>query len=83
MKIKLASIIGILLALAATLPAQDTRGAISDRITDQSGATIPGASVVVENTAIGLRSTSKTDANGNYQALFLPPGPYRIEAVAQ
>jgi hypothetical protein len=83
MKIKLASVFGIFLALATVLPAQDTRGAISGRITDQSGATIPGASVVVENTATGLRSSSKTDANGNYQALFLPPGPYRIEAVAQ
>src|SRR3954451_3693405 len=83
MKTKLASILVILLALTGILSAQDTRGAISGRVTDPSGAVIPGASVVVENTAMGLRTAIKTNQDGYYQALFLPPGPYKIEAVAQ
>jgi hypothetical protein len=71
------------LCLASLAPAQDTRGAITGRITDPSGAVIPGASVVVTNTAIGLRNAIQTNSDGYYQALFLPPGPYNVEAVSQ
>ena len=48
-----------------------------------SGAVIPGASVVVTNTATGLRSQLKANQDGYYQASFLPPGSYQVDAVAQ
>jgi hypothetical protein len=83
MKTKLAAVCYILLALCGSLLAQDTRGAISGRITDPSGAIIPGASVVVSNTATGLKTSITANQDGYYQALFLPPGQYRLEAVAQ
>src|SRR4051812_38701608 len=82
MKTKLA-VACMLLSLAGTLPAQDTRGAITGRISDPSGAYIPGATVVITNTATGLKNSIKTNQDGYYQASFLPPGSYRMEAVSQ
>src|SRR3954447_27042370 len=73
----------MLLCLAGTLPAQDTRGTINGGISDPSGAVIPGATVLITNTAMGQNTTTKTNQDGYYQAAFLMPGSYRIEAVAQ
>lgn len=61
---------------------QDTRGTITGRITDPSGAVMPGVSVVVTNTAMGTKATSKTSQDGYYQAALLMPGIYQVEAVA-
>jgi Carboxypeptidase regulatory-like domain len=69
----------ILLFLAGILPAQETRGTIVGRVADPSGAMIPGATVVVTNSAMGTKTTVNTNAEGLYQASFLIPGPYRIE----
>src|SRR5690349_23414890 len=83
MKTKLACALCILFALTVSLLAQDTRGAINGRITDPTGAVIPGAAVTVTNTAMGLKTSVTTNQDGYYQALFLPPGPYRVEAAAE
>lgn len=61
---------------------QDTRGAITGRVTDPSGAVIPGASVVVTNTAMGTKTMLETNAEGLYRATFLIPGSYSVEATA-
>ncbi len=46
-------IFSLVILLAATLSwSQDTRGTITGRVTDQSGAVIAGASVVVSNAAM-------------------------------
>ena len=50
------------------MPAQDTRGTIKGRITDPSGAVVPGAAVVVTNTAMGTKTTLTTNQDGYYQA---------------
>src|SRR5579883_3513996 len=68
-----------LVFLAAVMPAQETRGTILGRVSDPSGAVIPGATVVVSNTAMGTKSTIETNSDGLYQASFLIPGVYRIE----
>jgi len=62
---------------------QDTRGTISGRVTDPSGAVVPGAQVVVTNVAMGNKTGLTTNADGLYQATFLIGGVYRIEAAAQ
>jgi hypothetical protein len=83
MKTKLLFLFAALLLLASVMTAQDTRGAINGRITDPSGAVVPGATVVVANPAIGIRNTVTTNPDGYYQAALLPPGIYQIEAIAQ
>lgn len=60
--------------------AQDT-ASLTGTIRDQSGAAIPGAAVVVKNTATGTARELKSNSSGEYLAPALPPGQYDI-AVA-
>lgn len=71
-----------LVFLVALLPGQETRGTIVGRVADPSGAVVPGATVVVTNTAMGTRTTIQTNADGFYQAAFLLPGSYKIEVAS-
>jgi hypothetical protein len=77
------SLILVCLLSASVATAQETHGAIVGRVADPTGAVIPGASVVVTNTAMGTKVSLTTGADGFYQALLLQPGIYRIEATAQ
>jgi hypothetical protein len=75
----------ILLACAALvlpwqqLVAQETRGSIVGRVTDQSGAVLPGATVEITNKAMGTKTALVTNDQGFYQATYLLSGLYRIE----
>ena len=71
-----------LLAMSVMTWAQDTRGTISGRVTDPSGAAVAGATVLVTNTAMGTKENLTTNAEGIYRATFLNPGMYQIEASA-
>src|SRR5436190_11990581 len=61
---------------------QDTRGAISGRVTDPSGSIIAGAQVTVTNPAMGTKAALTTNADGIYRAPLLQPGKYTIEVSA-
>jgi hypothetical protein len=52
---------------------------IQGTVVDTQNAPIPGATIVITNTATGLSRTIVTDASGTYVAASLPPGEYRIE----
>ena len=67
---------------AAALPVCAQTSALNGVVSDESGAVVPGATVVVTSTAMGTKVTSKTAENGFYQATFLIPGTYTIEASA-
>ncbi len=69
-----------LLSAAVTARAQEARGTILGRVTDSSGAVIPGASVKITNTSTGITTSLVTNDQGNYQAPFLIPGIYRVSA---
>ena len=76
------AVVFVLTGFASTAFAQGGRGSISGLVTDQSGAIIPGAKVVVENQGTGLKnSTVSTDA-GLYSFVSLAPGVYRVTATA-
>ncbi len=60
---------------------QDARGTILGKISDPSGAVIPGAQVVVVNVAMGTKTTLTTNADGYYLAPLLIPGAYRVEVT--
>ena len=79
----LLSLILVCLLSACVATAQETRGAIVGRVSDPTGAVIPGASVVVTNVAMGTKLSLTTAADGFYQALFLQPGIYNIEVTAK
>src|SRR5205085_6013950 len=54
---------------------------ISGRVTDQSGAVMPGVEVTVTQTATGGTRSAVSDETGSYALPNLPIGPYRLEAV--
>jgi hypothetical protein len=71
-----------LLVITVQSPAQNVvlSGALSGRITDQTGAVVPRASVVVRNLATGVNQSAETNREGLYQLPALMPGAYSITA---
>ncbi|MBY0504753.1 MAG: carboxypeptidase-like regulatory domain-containing protein [Bryobacteraceae bacterium] len=65
---------------ASTANAQEARGSLVGRVTDSSGLPIQGASVQVVNRAMGTSQRLTTNDTGFYQASYLIPGTYRVEA---
>lgn len=71
------------LSLASTAAfAADVNGRIKGTVTDPAGAEIPNAQVVATNQATGVRFTTTSQANGDYQFQQLPVGTYTISATA-
>jgi len=72
----------VMSGLLTVLYAQETRGTILGRVTDQTGAGIPNADVQVVNQAMGTTMTVKTNGDGLYSVPLLLPGMYKITASA-
>jgi hypothetical protein len=66
-----------LLTCQNLLFAQDTTS-LGGRVTDASGAILPGATVKLTLTATGITRTNKTDSSGEYQFSQLTPGKYDL-----
>ena len=73
----------VLLLLGLPAAAQDARGTIVGRVSDPSGAVLPGAQVAVVNPAMGTRLSLTTNSEGMYLAPLLQPGTYSVEVTAQ
>ena len=69
------------LLVAAPVWPQDARGTIVGKISDPSGAVVPGAQVIVINSAMGTKTNLTTNADGYYLAPLLIPGAYRVEVT--
>jgi hypothetical protein len=70
--------LSLLGCLCSKLLGQENRGSIIGRVTDQSGATVPGARVRTVNIATGVAAVTQSNTTGNYSLPFLPPGTYRV-----
>src|ERR1700683_1466563 len=55
-------------------------GALSGRVTDKSGAVVPGASVVVRNLGTGVTQSAEANHAGLYRLPALTPGTYSVTA---
>ncbi len=71
------------LAFACTLSAQDPRGTVLGRVTDSTGAVVPGAEVRIVNDNTGVSASAKTNDSGNFVLPYLPAGPYAITCQLQ
>jgi hypothetical protein len=69
------------LLTAGTGAAQEFRGTLLGRVTDQQGGAIPHATVVVTNEGTNVPSEALTEADGAYTVPFLIPGTYRVEVA--
>ena len=70
-------------ALAPFASAQSVAvGSVSGNITDQSGSFVPGATVLMTESAKGTVHTGTSTAEGRYTFNNLPVGPYLLEVKA-
>src|SRR5579885_2604070 len=67
-------------ALCGVLSAQEFRATLSGRVTDASGAAVPGAKVQATAVATGTASSTVSGSDGSYQISFLTPGEYVVTA---
>ena len=79
----LCAVATILLLTAAAASAQLATAELNGRVTDSSGAVLPGATVTATQTGTGLERTVVTDETGSYLLSNLPVGPYRLEVSLQ
>ncbi|MGD0601348.1 MAG: carboxypeptidase-like regulatory domain-containing protein, partial [Terriglobales bacterium] len=72
----------VVFATCLLLTAQNVvlTGSLGGRVTDQGGAIVPGASVVVRNLATGVQQSAETNHAGLYRFPVLMPGAYSITA---
>jgi hypothetical protein len=70
----LAFVIGALLPSGAQAQGQGA-ASLNGTVTDVSGATVPGASVKLQNTQTGTTVTTETASDGGYRFVDVPPGP--------
>jgi hypothetical protein len=70
----------VLVAFVNTQPAcaQATSGTIQGRVTDASGAVIPGAIVSVRDEDKGVTFTGRSGGAGEYSVLNVSPGVYEV-----
>jgi hypothetical protein len=66
------------LCTAGVVVAQTTFGLIEGRVTDTTGAVLPGATVTVSNVKTGATTVVVANAQGLYRAPNLNPGEYRV-----
>jgi len=66
------------LCLSLSANAQVTTATLVGLVRDNSGAVIPGASVIATNQGTGVAREGVTDANGEFVFSALPNGPYTI-----
>jgi len=53
--------------------------AIEGTVSDQSGAAVPGAKIVVTNQATNVKYQGVSTASGSFRVPALPPGTYQVE----
>src|SRR2546430_1268449 len=62
--------------------AQESRGSLTGKVSDQNGAILPGATVVIKNVDTNITSTGTTNEEGSYTFPLLPPGSYSLTVTA-
>ena len=65
-------------ALPASAQVSATTGSINGKVTDESGAVLPGVTVTVASPSMQGIRTAVTDDSGDYRFPAVPPGDYRI-----
>jgi hypothetical protein len=73
----------VLLSTAVGAGAQTTGATLQGSVTDEQGAIMPGASVVITNTETGWTRTVVSDERGWYRVSALPPGSYELRGELQ
>lgn len=73
----------LLMVAAGPVFSQTTTGRILGEVSDQSGASLAGATVTVTDMQRGTTRIATTDASGNYAVPSLTPGVYKVRAESK
>jgi hypothetical protein len=74
-----ALLVAFALAVTAIASAQERFGNITGKVTDQSGAVLPGVTVTVTNNETKRSTVVVSDSEGNFYAAALDPGRYAVK----
>ena len=74
----LALMLGLILVIQPGMKAQNATAKILGTVTDQQGAVVVGAKVIITNVATQVSRETVTDKEGNFEVTALPLGTYRI-----
>ena len=78
----LVGLVGTFLTLGSLALAQIATTSLHGTISDAKGAVVSGAAVSITNPATGFTRGTKSDSQGNYQFLELPPAKYDVAVNA-
>ncbi len=73
---------GFFLALSTLLLAQTATTSLHGTVFDPKGAVVAGATVSITDPSTGFHRTTKSDSQGGYQFIELPPAKYDITVDA-
>jgi hypothetical protein len=76
-------LIATMLIAPAAMPAQSDTGRVGGVLTDQNGAVITGATVVIRNDKTGEERTAISSTEGVYIVTSLRPSSYTVTATTQ
>lgn len=80
----IATTFSVLIVAACLMPADaQTSAGLSGRVTDQSGAAVPGVVITLTNVNTGGARTAETGTSGKFRIIALPVGVYRMSARKQ
>jgi len=70
----------LVLLLPQVIYSQTNAGSLSGRVTDASGAPLPGVTITATNGATGFNRSVVTESDGTYRFQSLPVGTYDVTA---
>jgi hypothetical protein len=82
-RVRVSAIVCLILFLALPVLCQTTTGRILGTVTDQSGAGVAGAAVIITDAQRGTKRTVVSDSSGEYAAPELQPGVYTVDVEAK
>ncbi|MGH9444773.1 MAG: carboxypeptidase regulatory-like domain-containing protein [Terriglobia bacterium] len=71
-------ILALLASLVPILAQNSNSGEIRGRVTDASGAVVPGAAVSIRNVETGVVTRTTSNGSGRYDVPFMEPGNYTL-----
>jgi hypothetical protein len=72
------ALVSAVLVLATYCFAQNATGTIDGRVVDASDAAVPGATVIIENSATNVKLTTRTNGEGRFLQRYLLPATYTL-----
>jgi hypothetical protein len=81
--LRVCSIGAVVLLLTSGVALAQATAELNGRVTDESGAVLPGVTVTATQIDTGFTRTVVTDGTGTYVMPSLPTGPYRLEVSLQ